>query len=84
MLPVDFDQIPLHKERCKFTTFITRLGRYAFSRLTFSITSTPEIFQRKIAETLQGLKGTEANMVDILVHGETEEIHDRHMEQVSN
>ncbi|XP_061153604.1 uncharacterized protein plppr3b isoform X2 [Syngnathus typhle] len=51
-------------------------------RLPFGISSTPEIFQRKMAERLQGLEGAEVYMADILVHGETEEEHDKRLEQV--
>lgn len=35
-----------------------------------------------MVETLQGLEGTEVYMDDISVHFETEEIHDRLLEQV--
>lgn len=36
-------------------------------------------FQRKMVETLVGLEGTEVYMDDILIHGETEEIHNQHL-----
>uniref|UniRef100_A0A3B4U8Y0 ribonuclease H n=1 Tax=Seriola dumerili TaxID=41447 RepID=A0A3B4U8Y0_SERDU len=74
-----FYQIPLHEDSRKLTTFITPFGRYAFRRLPFGITSAPEIFQRKMAETLTGLEGTEVYMDDILIHGENEEIHDQRL-----
>ena len=64
------------------TTFITPFGKYAFRRLPFRITSAPEIFQRKMAETLAGLEGTEIFMDDILVHAETEELHDQCLDEV--
>lgn len=63
-----FWQIPLHPDSCKLTTFITPFGRYCFKRLPFGITSAPEIFQRKMLETLEGLEGVEVFMDDILVH----------------
>lgn len=77
-----FYQIPLHKDSQKLTTFITPFGRYTFRRLPFGITSAPEIFQRKMAETLVGLEGTEVYMDDILVHGENKEIHDERLAKV--
>ena len=43
-------QIPLHKDSQELTTFITPLGRYCFRRLTFGITSAPEIFKRKMSQ----------------------------------
>lgn len=76
-----FYQVPLREDSKKLTTFITPFGRYAFGRLLFGITSAPEIFQRKMAETLVGLEGTEVYIDDILIHGETEEIHDQRLDK---
>uniref|UniRef100_A0A3B1ITQ0 Gypsy retrotransposon integrase-like protein 1 n=1 Tax=Astyanax mexicanus TaxID=7994 RepID=A0A3B1ITQ0_ASTMX len=77
-----FFQIPLHPDSCKLTTFITPFGRFSFKRLPFGITSAPEIFQRKMKETLQGLEGVEVFMDDILIHAATMEEHDRRLEMV--
>lgn len=77
-----FFQIPLHPDSCKLTTFITPFGRFNFKRLPFGITSAPEIFQRKMMETLQGLEGVEVFMDDILVYGATKEEHDGRLEKV--
>lgn len=63
-----FWQIPLHTDSCKLTTFITPFGRYCFMRLPFGINRAPEIFQRKLLETLEGLDGVE---VFILVYEAT-------------
>ncbi|KAL7846655.1 hypothetical protein SRHO_G00216350 [Serrasalmus rhombeus] len=77
-----FWQIPLEENSARLTTFITPLGRYCFKRLPFGITSAPEIFQRKMSELLHGHKGTVVYMDDILVFGETQEIHDQRLKQV--
>lgn len=77
-----FWQISLHPDSCKLTTFITPFGRYCFKRLPFGITSAPEIFQRKMLETLSGLEGVEVFMDDILVHGTSMEQHDAQPERV--
>ncbi|XP_061570027.1 uncharacterized protein K02A2.6-like [Cololabis saira] len=77
-----FWQIPLHPDSCKLTTFITPFGRYCFKRLPFGITSAPEIFQRKMLETLEGLEGVEVFMDDILVYGTSMEQHDARLEMV--
>lgn len=77
-----FWQIPLHPDSCKLTTFITPFGRYCFKRLPFGITSAPEIFQRKMLETLEDLEGVEAFMDDILVYGSTMEEHDARLDKV--
>ena len=77
-----FWQIPLHPESTKLTTFITPFGRYAFKRLPFGITSAPEIFQRKMTETLNGLEGVAIFMDDVLVYGDTPEQHDQRLSKV--
>ena len=40
-----FWQIPLSKQSCPLTTFITPFGRYHFNKLPFEISSAPEHFQ---------------------------------------
>ncbi|RXN17021.1 RNA-directed DNA polymerase-like protein [Labeo rohita] len=77
-----FWQIPLHPESSKLTTFITPFGRHSFKHLPFGITSAPEIFQRKMAETLLGLEGVYVYMDDILVYGDTMEQHDQRLTKV--
>lgn len=77
-----FWQIPLHPDSCRLTTFITPFGRYCFKRLPFGITSAPEIFQRKMLETLSGLEGVEVFMDDILVYGTSMEQHNARLERV--
>ena len=76
-----FFQIPLHPDSCKLTTFITPFGRFHFKRLPFGITSAPEIFQRKMMETMQGLEGVEIFMDDVLVYGATVNEHDQRLEK---
>lgn len=77
-----FWQIPLHPGSCSLTTFITPFGRYCFRRLPFGISSAPEIFQRKMQQTLQGLEGVQVFMDDILVYVSSLEQHDSCLEQV--
>uniref|UniRef100_A0A8C1MGR5 Gypsy retrotransposon integrase-like protein 1 n=1 Tax=Cyprinus carpio TaxID=7962 RepID=A0A8C1MGR5_CYPCA len=77
-----FWQIPLEKESAKFTTFITPFGRYFFHRLPFGISSAPEIFQREMNNLLRDHEGTAAYMDDIIIYGETPEIHDCRLKRV--
>lgn len=72
-----FYQIPLHKDSCELTTFITRMGHYCFKRVPFGITSAPEIFQRNMTEILTGREGTGV----ILVYRTNEE-HDSRLDAV--
>ena len=76
-----FYQIPLHEESQELTTFITPFGRYCFKRLPFGITSAPEIFMRKMMQTLEGLTGVFCYMDDILVFGKDKAHHDRNLKE---
>lgn len=44
--------------------------------------STPEIFQGKIVETLDGLQGTAVYMDDVIVHGRDMAEHNEHLRRV--
>ena len=77
-----FWQIPLDSECVKLTTFITPFGRYCFNRLPFGITSSPEIFQFKMNELLEGLEGVVVYMDDILVYGFNMKEHDERLSKV--
>lgn len=74
-----FWQIPLAPESALLTTFITPFGRYYFHRLPFGITSAPEHFQRRVSEVLSGIKGVVGMTDDVLVFGENQEEHDKHL-----
>ena len=77
-----FWQIPLAPESSLLTTFITPFGRFCFHRLPFGISSAPEHFQRRMTEALSDLTGTVCMMDDILVHGRTQEEHDKRLKLV--
>lgn len=80
---LEFWQIPLDKDSQRLTTFITPFGRYCFKRLPFGITSAPEIFQRKMVETLNGLQGVAVYMDDIIVHGGDMREHHERLQKVT-
>ena len=77
-----FWQIELAKQSSKLTTFITPFGRFCFNRLPFGITSAPEHFQRRMSEILAGLEGAVCLVDGIVVHGATQEEHDRRLKAV--
>ena len=74
-----FWQIELSKQSALLTTFITPFGRYCFNRLPFGISSAPELFQKRMSITLEGLEGVTCLMDDILVHGSSQEEHDKRL-----
>ena len=75
-------QILLTQECAPLTTFITPFGRYFFKRLPFGITSAPEVFQKRISQILENLKGVICLMDDILVFGTNQQEHDCRLEAV--
>ena len=77
-----FWQIKLARESSLLTTFITPFGRFCFNRLPFGITSAPEYYQRRMSDILTGLEGVVCMIDDVLVHGHTQEDHDRRLNAV--
>ena len=75
-----FWQIPLAKESQLLTTFITPFGRYCFTKLPFSISSAPELFQRRMEEILSGLDGILCHIDNILIFGSSQGEHDRRLQ----
>ena len=61
-----FWQIQLDKPSSILTTFNSPFGRYRWLRLPFGIKTAPEEYQQRIHERLQGLKGIEDIVGDIL------------------
>ena len=77
-----FWQIPLAKPSRLLTTFITPFGRYCFNKLPFGISSAPEIFQKMMNTTLEGIPGVLCHMDDILVYGKDDQEHDNRLKAV--
>ena len=78
-----FWQRKLSEESKLLTTFITPWGRYCCERLPYGISTGSEQFQKVMEETLEGL-GVECQIDDVLVHGETQQIHDERLQAVLN
>ena len=58
--------------------------RYAFNRLPFGLSSSPEIFQKVVSEILEGLEGVICHMDDIYVWGASLQQHDHRVRSVLN
>lgn len=74
-----FHQILLSKASQLLTTFITPFGRFAYQRLPFGICSGPELFQREMQQTLEGLDGVVCLMDDVVVYGRDQAEHDERL-----
>ena len=55
-----FWHVVLDEESLFCTMFDTPFGRYRWKRMPFGIRSAPEVFQRKMHELIEGLRGVEA------------------------
>jgi len=68
-----FWQLKVSERTSKYLTFSTPWGRYCYLRLPFGLASAPEVFQQAINSLLEGIKGVECSMDDILIHAATKE-----------
>ena len=64
-----FWQVKLSESSSYYTTFNTPFGRFRWLRMPFGISSAPEVWQRKMNEAIEGLRGVEVIADDFLVCG---------------
>ena len=64
-----FWHVGLDEESSFCTTFSTPFGTYRWKRMPFGIRSAPEVFQRKMHELIEGLRGVEVIADDFVVVG---------------
>ena len=69
MSPTSSGGFVLDEESSFSTTFNTPFGRYHWKRMPFRIRSAPELFQRKMHELIEGLRGVEVIADDFVVVG---------------
>ena len=66
---IGFWQVKLTEATSYLTTFNTPFGRYRWKRMPFGISSAPEVWQQKMNELVEGLKGVEGIADDFLICG---------------
>ena len=64
-----FWQVKLAEASSYLTTFNTPFGRYRWRRMPFGISSAPEVWQQRMNEIVEGLKGVEVIADDFLICG---------------
>ena len=74
-----FWQVELDEESSRLTTFNTSFGRYRWKRLPYGISSAPEVWQKKMHEVIEGLKGVEVIADDFLIYGNDDKEHDENL-----
>ena len=62
-------QVELDEKSSLLTTFNTPFARYRWQRVPFGIKSAPEVWQRKMREHVEGLKGVEVIADDFVTVG---------------
>ncbi|CAC5423835.1 unnamed protein product [Mytilus coruscus] len=77
-------QLRMDKESQLLTTFNSPFGRYCFLRMPFGIKSAQEVFQKRVSQLFENLKGVETDIDDILVWGTTRKEHDDRLHSVLN
>lgn len=83
-----FWHVQLDTPSSLLTTFHTPFGRYRWLRMHFGISSAPEVFQRRMHELIEGLRGVEVVADDFVVIGfgdtvqEAATDHDRNLKEL--
>jgi hypothetical protein len=68
-------QMEVEESSKKYLTINTHKGLFQYNRLLFGIASAPAIWQRTIEQVLQGCKGVQVLLDDMIITGSTEEEH---------
>ena len=77
-------QIAFDKESSNLLAFNAPFGRYKFKRLPFGVHCASEVFDKRIAEIIDGLLGCAHIQDDILVWGKDKDDHDQNLRAVMN
>ena len=77
-----YNQLELHPDSRDITVFSTHIGLFRYKRLNFGIKSAAEIFQKTIESVVQGISNCRNISDDIIVFGNTQEIHDKTLHEV--
>ena len=76
--------VQLDESSSLLTMFSTPNGRFKWTRLPFGLSSAPEIFQRNLDESIQGLPCVTRIVDDLLIWGEGDTIEEASQSHDSN
>ena len=77
-----YAQLELEKDSEQYLTINTHLGLFKNKRLAYGVSSAPAIFQSVMDSVLEGIPGVVCRIDDILVTGESDEIHLSNLKRV--
>lgn len=75
-------QVPLHPESQDLMAFITQDGLFRYKHVPYGLALAAPAFQKMMMTILHGLPGVQANLDDLIVYRDTEDIHDTHLNAV--
>ena len=79
-----FLQCQLDDQSSRLTTFHTPWGRYRYKRMPYGIKPAPELFQQKLTQCLEGLKGIYIIADDILITGRGQSLQEANIDHDNN
>ena len=75
-------QMPMDENSKKLLTINTHKGLYQYNRLPFGIASAPSIWQRAMDQILQGVRGVQCVLDDMIITGRDSKEHLENLETV--
>ena len=80
-----FWTLPMYGTSQMLTTFNTLWGRYCFTKMPFGLNHVQYFFQYYMDSHFLDINSTTSVIVDdVMIHGETHQLHDKHLIQVLN
>lgn len=71
-----YHQLEIREDSRDYTAFICHIGLFRYKRLPFGLASAPSAYMKVISNILRRCKNTVCYLDDILIFGDTQEIHD--------
>lgn len=71
-----YHQLEIREDSRDYTAFISHIGLFRYKRLPFGLASAPSAYMKVISNILRRCKNTVCYLDDILIFGDTEQIHD--------
>jgi len=78
-LRLGFHQIELDEGSRDTTTFATHDGLFRYKRMSFGVNSAPEKYQQILTQVISDIGGVQNIADDLIVHGKSNEEHDRNL-----